>query len=309
MRKLFLALVGVLVIPALIWAQVQGKARLRGVVYDGETGQPLEGVTVKLYNDTVAAYYLPAPVTDKDGKWGAYYIRTGRWELEFEKAGYAPQKLSYNVTFAPGAREEWVTVRLQKIKGLVVKETVVERVTKGNQLYAQKKYEEARAVFESILLENPDVYVLNKNIGNCYFAMEDYDKAIEFYMKVYEKDPELPDILQAIAGAYNNKGEKEKAAEWYRKIKVEDIGDLITAYNAGVSLYNSGNPAEAIAYFKKAIEIDREFADGYFQLGMASVAINNVPQAIEAMKKFLELAPDSPQAPVAKSVLEALTKK
>lgn len=309
MRKTLLALCGLVIMPALILAQVQGKARIRGIVIDGETGQPLTGVTVKLYNDSVAAYYLPFPVTDKDGKWGAYYIRTGRWELEFEKAGYAPQKLSHVVSFTPGAREELLTVKLQRIRGLVVEQKIVEGVNRGNQLFAEKKYDEARAVFESILVENPDAYVLNKNIGNCYFAMENYDKAIEFYMKVYEKAPELPDILQAIASAYNNKGEKDKAAEWYQKIKVEDVQDLITAYNAGVSLYNSGHLAEAIVYFKKAIEIDREFADGYFQLGMASVAVNKVPEAIEAMKKFLELAPDSPQAPVAKSVLEALTKK
>ncbi len=296
-------------IPAIIFPQVQGKARLRGVVYDEETGQPLAGVTVKLYFEPLAAYYLPNPVTDKEGKWGAYYIRTGRWELEFEKPGYAPQKMSYNVVFAPGSREELLTTRLRKIKGLDITDKIVEEVNKGNKLFAEKKYEEALAVFESILAKNPEADVINKNIGNCYFAMEKYDQAIEFYMKVYEKHPELPDILQAIANAYNNKGEKEKAVEWYQKVKLEDIKDVTTAYNAGVGLYNSGRPGDAIPYFKKAIEIDPEFADGYFQLGMASVAVSSLPDAIEALRRFLELAPDSPQASVAKSVLEALTKK
>jgi len=311
MKRIFIGALGVLfVFSALFFAQVQGRARLRGIVYDDETGQPLAGVTVKLYNDSVAAYYLPHPVTDKEGKWGAFYIRTGRWDLEFEKVGYATQKLSYNVAFAaPGNREEPLVVRLRIIKGLVIENKVVDGVNRGNKLYAEKKYDEARAVFEEILTQNPEVYVLNKNIGNCYFALEKYDQAIESYMKVYEKQPEQPDILIAIANAYNNAGKKEEAAEWYKKIRFEDIRDIDTAYNAGVIFFNSGNPAEAAPYFKKAVELDGQFADGYFQLGMSSVAMNNTEEAIAALKKFLELAPDSPQAPTAKSILEALTKK
>lgn len=310
MKKYLVGLImTIFVLSPFLFAQVQGKARLRGIVYDDDTGEPLAGVTVKLYNDTVAAFYLPAPVTDKEGKWAAYYIRTGRWDLEFEKVGYAPQKLSYNVTLAPGQLEEPVTIRLRKVKDLIVKENVIEKVNKGNQLFAEKKYAEARAVYEAILAENPDVYVLNKNIGNCYFALEDYDRAIESYMKVYEKQPDQPDILIAIANAYNNSGRKDQAAEWYKKIKFEDIQDIDTAYNAGVSFYNSGDPTEALKYFKKAVDIDKGFADGYFQLGLCSVATNNVDEALAALTKFLELAPDSPQAPTAKSILEALTKK
>lgn len=310
MKKSFIfAIITLFLVSSLSFSQVQGRARLRGIVLDDETGQPVAGVTVKMYNDSVAAYYLPYPVTDNEGKWGAFYIRTGRWDIEFEKVGYATQKVSHNVVFAPGTREEPLVVRLRVIKGLLVENKVVDGVNKGNKLYAEKKYDEARAVFEGILAENPDVYVLNKNIGNCYFALENYDKAIEHYMKVYEKQPDQPDILIAIANAYNNAGKKEEAGEWYKRIRFEDIRDIDTAYNAGVILYNSGNPAEAARYFKKAVELDAGFADGYFQLGMSSVAMNNTEEAIAALKKFLELAPDSPQAPTAKSILEALTKK
>ncbi len=42
---------------------------------------------------------------------------------------------------------------------------------------------------------------------------------------------------------------------------------------------------------------------------MASVALNKTDEAVDAFKKFLELAPESPQAATAKSIMEALTKK
>jgi len=313
MKKIIIIILFLILLPLSVFSQVQGRARIKGVVNDEETGEPISGVTVKLYNVQAAAFFQPSPVTDKDGKWSVYYIRTGRWELEFEKPGYQTRKVSYDVVFSseakPGTKEELLMVTMTKIKGLVIQETAVEGMNKGNKLFNQQKYKEARAVFESILTENPNVYIVNKNIGNCYFALEDYDKAIEYYLKVYEKNPTLSDVIQAIANAYNNKGDQATAAEWYQKVKAEDIQDVTTAFNSGVCLFNSGNPDKAVAYFKKAVEIDKTFADGYYQLGMALVATNNTNEAIEALNKFLELAPNSPQAPVAKSVLEVLVKK
>ena len=290
-------------------AQFQGKAKMRGIVYDEESGQPLPGVTVKPYCESVDAYYLPSPVTGKDGKWGAYFIKTGIWKLEFEKVGYIPQSLSYRVDLDPGALEKLIEIKLRKIKNLVVKEAIVADMGRADKLFAEKKYSQARAFYGKLLAENPDIYILNKSIGNCYFAEENYEKALESFMKVYDKQPERADVLASIANAYNNWGKKDQAAEWYKKVPLDEIQDIDTAYNAGVVLYNSGNVAEAAKYFKKAVEVDKEFADGYYQLGMASVALNKSEAAVEALKKFLQLAPESPQAAAAKSVIEALTKK
>jgi len=297
------------ILSAGLFAQTQGKAKMKGIVYEEETGQPLPGVTVRPYCESVDAYYLPSPVTGGDGKWSVYFIKTGMWKLEFEKVGYIPQSLSYRVVVDPGSLEKPIEIKLRKIKNLVVKETIVADMGRADKLFAEKKYDEARAIYEKLLAENPDVYVLNKSIGNCYFASENYEKALECYMKVFDKQPDRADVIASIAHAYNNWGKKDRAAEWYKKVPLDQIQDIDTAYNAGVVLYNSGNVAEAAKYFKKAVEVDKEFADGYYQLGMASVALNKSEEAVEALKKFLQLAPESPQAAAARSVIEALTKK
>jgi Tfp pilus assembly protein PilF len=299
----------IVLFSAALFSQTQGKAKMRGIVYDEETGQPLPGVTVKPYCESVDAFHLPYPVTDKDGKWGVYFIRTGMWKLECEKIGYIPQSLSYRVVFDPGAIEKLIEVKLRKIKNLVVKEAIVSDMERADKLFAEKKYDQARALYEKLLAENPDVYILNKSIGNCYFAVEDYEKALESFIRVYDKQPDRVDILTAIAHAYNNSGKKEQAAEWYLKIPFDEIRDIDTAYNTGVFFYSSGKVAEAAKYFKKSVDIDKEFADGYYQLGMASVALNKSEEAVESLRKFLQLAPESPQAATAKSVIEVLTKK
>jgi tetratricopeptide (TPR) repeat protein len=308
-KTVVIAAVILLLGPVALSAQIQGRGKLRGIILDADTGKPLPGVTVKAYCEVVDAYYQPSPVTDKDGAWRAVFIRTGMWKLDFEKIGYIPQKLSTRVNYDPGVLEKPLEIKLQVIKGLVVKESIAGLVEKADKLFSEKKYGEARVSYEKLLADNPDLYVLNKNIGNCWFAAEDYPKAIEAYMLVFQKQPDRADILAAIAHSYNNSGQKEKAAEWYKKVPFEQVTDIDTAYNAGILIYGTGEAAEAARYFKKAVAIDPEFADGWYQLGMASAALNSPDDAVAALKKFLQLAPDSPQAPTAKAVMEALIKK
>jgi tetratricopeptide (TPR) repeat protein len=304
---IFLSLMA-LILTFLLYSQA-GKGRIRGLVLDEQTGQPLPGVTVKMYYQRIDQYLQPSPVTDKEGRWSANFLQTGMWTLGFELVGYAPQQISFRVTLDPADQKEVLTVGLRKIQGVLAGEDVLGQAKKADKLFQEKKYEEALAVLDQIIKKNSDLYVLFKNVGACYFALENYEKALEAYTKVYEKQPERPDILADIANTYNNWGKKEEAAEWYKKVPLEEIRDIDTAYNAGVVFYNAGNPAGAIRYFKKAVEVDSEFADGYYQLGMASVATSNNAEAITAFQKFLELAPDAPQAATAKSILEVLTKK
>ena len=102
-------------------------------------------------------------------------------------------------------------------------------------------------------------------------------------------------------------GQKEEAWNGTRKSR-RKIKDTDTSYNAGVSIYNSGNPEEAAKYFRKAIGINPEFAEAYYLLGMASVALNKTDEALEAFNKFLALDPESPNAATAQSVIDALSK-
>jgi tetratricopeptide (TPR) repeat protein len=304
---IFLPLIVLLLTP-LLYSQ-PGKGRIRGLVLDEQSGQPLAGVTVKMYIERTAQFLQPSPVTDKEGRWLVNFLQTGMYTLTFELVGFAPQQVSFRVGFDPEAQKEVLTVKLRKIQGVLASEDVLGQAKKADKLFQEKKYGESLAILEKIIKNHPELYVLFKNIGTCYFAMEDFENAVAAFMKVYEKQPDRPDILADIANTYNNWGKKEEAAEWYKKVPLEEMRDIDTAYNAGVVFYNAGSPADALKYFKKSVEIDTEFAEGYYQLGMASVATNCNEEAIAAFQKFLQLAPDSPQAATAKTIVEALTKK
>ncbi len=303
-----IAALAILLTASLFAQSVTGKGKVKGVVLDETTGQPLPGVTVKLFSVKAMNYLRPFPVTDGEGKWKALYLRGGSWNIDFEKAGYETKKISFPVNELPGAKQADVEIKLRKIEGIVLTEDIVAQLEKGNGLFAEKKYPEALAVYETIYGKNPDAFIILKNIGNCYFALEKYDQAASSYLKLFEKQPKSAEVMTLIGNSYSNAQNMEKAMEWYQKIPFEEISDTDTLYNIGANLINNGKNDQALKYFKRAVEVDAEFAPAYYQLGMTYTALNQIPEAVAALNKFMELAPDSPDFGTAKAIVDAFSK-
>lgn len=305
MKRVAFFIASLLLIVNLALAQgYRGKGKVIGYVYD-EEGNPLEGVKVKLYS--LKAHSGFETVTDANGKWKAFWIRGGKWNIDFEKEGYMPKKI--NAEIKEYSRNRDIEITMKKIEGMVITDELKDELKKGNELFDQKNYQEAIAFFTRITEEFPDAYVINKNIGNCYFALEQYDKAEEYYLKVLEKEPNNNEIILLIGNTYANRGDNQKAMEWYNKIDFEKIGDPIVLYNIGTSFYNMSRFEEALKYYKKAVEIQPDFLDGLYQLGLTHLTMGNYKQAIEAFNSYLKHDPDSQRASQVKSVIESLKKK
>ena len=282
----------------------KGKARVMGFVYDKD-GNPLPEVRVKLFNPKVAQGF--ELITDKEGKWVAAWIQSGAWNIDFEKIGFAVKKISIQVMELQ--RNPEVKVSLDKSENLPFTEEVKPELNRGNQLFEEKKYDEAVAVFKGILEKFPDAYVINKNIGNCYFQQEKYGLAEEAYLKILEKNPDDVDAKLLIGNSYANRGQQEKALEWYGKIEFEKLSDPIVLYNIGNFFYNVSKFENALQYYLKSVEIQKEFADGLYQLGLTYLALEKYPESISTFENYLKVDPDSQRANQVKGFIDFLKKK
>lgn len=282
----------------------RGKGRVKGLVTD-QNGNPIEGVTVKLYCERGASGFEVK--TDADGEWKAMYIRGGPWDIDFEKVGYMPKKISVNLREFDKNKD--IEVQLQKIEGLVVTDELKEELQQGNDLFNQGKYEEAIAVYQAIVQKFPETYILYRNIGNCYFQLEEYDLAEEYYKKVLEKDPEDTESLLGIGNTYANRGENEKALEWYNKIDFDKISDPLVLYNIGSNFYTQGQYQEALKYYRKAVELKSDFLDALYQLGLVNLSLGNNQDAIDAFERYLKIDSDSGRADQVRNFIEFLKKK
>src|SRR5512137_380288 len=113
----------------------KGKGRLGGLVLD-QSGAPLEGVRVKLFS--LKANEGTEVKTDKSGRWMAAWIRSGGWNVDFEKIGFAPKKIV--VEISESKKNPDIEIRMDKVEGLVITDEVKDLLTRGNEMYDKKDY-------------------------------------------------------------------------------------------------------------------------------------------------------------------------
>jgi len=288
-------------------SQTTGKGKITGTIVD-DKGAPLADVSIKLFFVKTQSA-LPDIKSEADGSWKKLFLRGGTWNVDFDKTGYEGIKLSVNLSEKIGDKPVDLKLIMKKIEGLQVTAELVNELEMGNELFNQKKYPEAITQYQSTLGKNPDLFIVHKYIGNCFFILGEYEKAVASYSKILEKQPSSTETMVLIANSYVNLQKSDKALEWYQKVPLAEISNIDSLYNAGVLYFNGMKYNEAISYFKKSIEVAPEFADAYYQLGMTYIALNKTSEALEQLKAFMQLAPDSPNLSVAKSIIEAYSKK
>jgi len=282
----------------------KGKGRIAGIVTD-EAGAPLEGVTVKLFSTRANAGFSVR--TGKDGRWLGAWIRSGGWNIDFEKIGYAPKQISVDIS--ESRKNPDVTIAMTKVEGLLITDEIKDLLAKGNGLFEKADYDGALAVYQDIIAKNPEAYPLLRNVGNCYFAQEKYDLAEETYMKLLEKDPKNVEAIIAIGNCYANRGDSAKALEWYGKVEFEKIEDPIVLYNLGTNYYNNSKFEDALRFYQKAVEKQKDSVDALFQLGLTYLSLQKNAEAIATFEEYLKIDAESPRATQVKSFLEYLRKK
>lgn len=143
-----------------------------------------------------------------------------------------------------------------------------------------------------------------------------YDKGLEAYAKAIELKPDD-------AASHNNyalalvKAKKipEAQAELTKAAQIDPANAGRYYYNLGAVLVNSNQNEAAGQAFKKAIDIDPNYADAQYQYGMyllAQAKITPEGKVIpadgtkEALQKYLDLKPNGPFAESAKGALASI---
>ncbi len=299
--SIVLLVTAVILLSPSLHGQYEGKARMQGIVTD-MGGDPLQGVKVTLYSLKASAGFDTK--TDKKGMWKAMWIRGGKWNIDFEKSGYGPKKITTFLT--EDSKLVNLETKMEKIQGAVLKKELMKDFDKGNTLFSEGKIDKALEIYLKIIEDFPDAYSIYRNVGNCYFEKQEYEKAIAAYKNVLEKEPENTDLLIAVGNSYSNMRQNDKALEFYKKIEVSKIDDPVVLYNIGAFNYNAGNIDGAIDFFKRSVEVKDDFIDGWYQLGMTNMSAGKNDAAVTAFETYLKHDPDSEKAGQVREILQAL---
>ena len=300
----FLIIVIALVFPSQVEAQVTGT--LEGTVSDFRS-EPMEGAVIRIDIDGE----LLEVTTDLDG--------------------------SYSIELPEGSHEVTLVVQRQPLTSVEV-DIVARQSREGNfDLGAMNDEDQARAL--EMLEERGDAEAVRASfdLGRAALAAGNLDEAVEQFSIAVENDDQHL-ILANLAQALAQSGRHGEAAENYRLALVQDPENSVYLQNLGIALGNDGDVAgatesitrattldplsagpaffnlgiiflnraqmnEAIDAFNESIAADESNAQAHYQLGLALVGTNPA-DAVAPFERFLEIAPDDPNASVAQGLLD-----
>jgi tetratricopeptide (TPR) repeat protein len=139
-----------------------------------------------------------------------------------------------------------------------------------------------------------EIKILNYR-GKCLIFLNRYEEAIETYKKINQLKLDARNFLK-IGVCYYNKKNIDEAINNYDKA-IELNPNFTEAYfNKGICLSNQQKKEEAIEVFNKAIEIANNDAELYLNRGYCYFSLKNFRKAIKDFNKAIELRPNFSEA-------------
>ncbi len=312
-KRIWMVMACVLVLSSLAFAQAgRGKGRLTGSVVN-EKGEPVANATVKL--EFEKGGLKDETVTNAKGEWSFISLGTGTVLLTALADGYLDGNAQAHVQQLEKNPPVKILVREDKERKARVKdEASMLELERGNQLFNERKFDEALEIFNKFAEINPNVYQIYFNIGDAYREKGDFDKANEQYAIAQAKAKEKADVVMqakalAAFGEICLRQEKLKeAGDYFTQSIALNPKDEILAYNVAEIFFGRAQTDKAIEYYQLAIQIKPEWSEPYLKIGYAYLNKGDMAKAVEQMKEFLKRDPESPQAPVVQSLIDSLSK-
>jgi tetratricopeptide (TPR) repeat protein len=312
---------------------------VKGFVKD-EAGKPLVGATIEFLSnengrkasvktDSKGEYYSMGAVygTCKisiiapDGKTVLWYVNNApvnmgdenvfNFDLAKEKAAAAK---AAGVTPEQQKAVEKVKQDNEKIKGLNV------LLTQAIQQKKDGKFDEAVATMEQAVAQDQTHDIIYGSLADAYLLDKKYPESETAYNKALELAPptskSLASYHSGLALALARQGKTEPAvAECAKTAQIDPTQAGQCYFNEGAILTNQGKIDDANQAFDKSIAADPTKAEAYYQKGVNLLAKATLgkdgkmvpaPGTVEALNKYLEIAPDGKNAQAAKDLLASL---
>jgi tetratricopeptide (TPR) repeat protein len=201
----------------------------------------------------------------------------------------------------------------------------------------------AEAELAAFLEKRPGDAAAHYNYGLVMDAMGRANGAREQLEKAHELDPEDPDPLIGLGDLAREGGDRERALDLYRRAREtapEDPVALLEAgrlllelerfdeaaktlaeisktadagaaeiTTAGMLLARFDRDREAIELYRAAVEKDGSYATAHLLMANALARRGEWKEAAGSFERYLELAPDSPEAEAAQKGLEVCREK
>jgi len=154
-------------------------------------------------------------------------------------------------------------------------EDIKEKLKLAETLYCEKRYNEAKQLFEKILAKNQNDSTVLNYLGVISTIEKDYENAINVFDKALQIEPLSINVLVNLAIAYYSNSNFEKSLDCYLKAIELEPRNYHTHFNLAVAYQEIGEIEKAILSYSKVIELDSTNADAKFNIGMLQLLLEN----------------------------------
>lgn len=227
----------------------------------------------------------------------AHYLRgmaLGRLN-RFEEAEAALRQARVLAPEQPGVEGALGTVLLQRGQALV---------KSGKDAEAQPLFKESSELLGREVERTPDSAPLLVNYAAALDAAKRREELVQVLERLSALQPENAQYPLRLAALHLEAGRADQAREKLAMAPRSDKMGASLAYNIAAESFNAGKMSQAIEVAQVGLEFNPNLPALHRLLGRAYLAEGKKGEAKEAMKRFLALSPDGPEAAEERKLLE-----
>lgn len=173
-------------------------------------------------------------------------------------------------------------------------------------LASSGRLEEAKNVFEEILLEDPRNPEVLYNLGMCFTDLNHPDKAVTVLKKSIEYNPNHSNSYVALGYAYTKMGDSESAKKHFLNALKLDPNNSYAMRNLGGLYGKIGDTEKSVFYLEKAYQINPQDLSTLYGLGYSYQQVQDYSKAYRYYRKVLEMDAPSNLKELAKDGLREI---
>ena len=286
------------------------QARVGGTVV-GTDGEPIAGATITITTEELPKYKKILE-TDEDGEFKVLILDATKMYLFTVTA---PGFLDYNeeIKVAVGTTDNDFTFEMStpKERAAAHQQEVLEQpgykeYDEAKVLLAEGETADARARLEQALEEMPDLIEALEMMAGIDFDSGDNELALATSRRCLEEDDESLRCLAVASNAAGAVGDTEAQAAYLVQYQELNPDDPATLFNQAAGFLNKMDDDSARPLLESCLAVDPGFAKCLFEYGMLLLRTGDLEGAKAQFEKYLEVAPDGPDATTASETIKYL---
>jgi tetratricopeptide (TPR) repeat protein len=174
----------------------------------------------------------------------------------------------------------------------------------GVDAYEAGDISTAQSKFQQVVQLSPDMVAPYLALAQISLAQGSAAEALAMAQSALERAPDDTRALKVAFDGARLTGQNEVAEQALdRLVELEPQWVTTTLFQHAVTLFNDNQPEAATLELQSVLKVEPEHARANFLLGMALFNSGRADEGRAYLEKFIELAPDDPDAEIARGLL------